>query len=113
MRAAIFSSTAPPSDRAEQAVFQAFHILNQFDIPVGAVRSLDKGNVHFDYTMVTCVRDPKALLYYFKTYQDQTIRVVDLSSFDLDAKTIKKISTKGVGKIVDISKELVPASRSL
>lgn len=112
VRAAIFSSTAIPSDGAEQAVFQAFHILNQFDIPVGAVRSLDKGNVHFDYTMVTCVRDPKALRYYFKTYQDQTIRMVDLSSFDLDAKTIKKISTKGLGKIVDISKELVPASKS-
>ncbi len=110
VRAAIFSYTAIPSDRAEQAVFQAFHILNQFDIPVGAVRSLDEGTIHSDYTMVTCVRDPKALRYYFKTYEDQTIRVVDLSSFDLNAKTIKIMSTKGSEKIVDVSKLLVPRS---
>ncbi|MDP1609391.1 MAG: choloylglycine hydrolase family protein [Chlamydiales bacterium] len=112
VRAAIFSHAAIPSDRAEQAVFQAFHILNQFDIPLGAVRSLEKGKIHADYTMVTCVRDPTALRYYFKTYQDQTIRMVDLSSFDLNAKTIKKMSTKGTEKIVDISKQLVPVSRS-
>jgi Penicillin V acylase and related amidases len=61
VRAAIFSVAAIPSDKAEEAVTQAFHILNQFDIPVGAVRSLDKGNILSDYTMVTCVRDPKAL----------------------------------------------------
>jgi choloylglycine hydrolase len=112
VRAAIFSIAAIPSDRSEEAVTQAFHILNQFDIPVGAVRSLDKGNVHSDYTMVTCVRDPKTLRYYFKTYQDQTIRMVDLSSFDLNAKTIKKMSTKGLEKTVDVSKELTPVFES-
>jgi choloylglycine hydrolase len=113
VRAAIFSYMAIPTDRAEQAVFQAFHILNQFDIPLGTVRSLDKGNIHSDYTMITCVRDPKSLRYYFKTYQDQSIRMVDLSSFDLNAKTIKKISTKGMQKTLDISKKLMPISKSL
>jgi choloylglycine hydrolase len=51
-----------------------------------------------------------ALRYYFKTHEDQSIRVVDLSSFDLNAKTIKILSTKGSEKIVDISKLLVPRS---
>jgi len=106
VRAAIFSYTALPSETAEQAVFQTFHILNQFDIPVGAVRSMNKGTIHSDYTMITCVRDPQALRYYFKTYQDQTIRFIDLSSFDLNAKTIKKISTSGFEKAVNISKQI-------
>ena len=106
VRAAIFSSVAISSLRAEQAVFQAFHILNQFDIPVGAVRAIDKGTLYPDYTMVTCVRDPQALRYYFKTYHDQTIRVVDLSVFDLNAKIIKKVAADGLEKAVDISKQL-------
>ncbi len=106
VRAAIFSSTAIPSNGNEEAVFQVFHLLNSFDIPLGAVREEDNGSVHFDYTMVTCVRDPNALRYYFKTYQDQTIRMVDLSSFDLNAKTIKTISTEGVSKSVNISNRL-------
>ncbi len=88
VRAALFSSTAIPSENAKQAVLQAFHLLNQFDIPVGSVRSADQGTIHTDYTMVTCVRDPKNLHYYFKTYEDQNIRMLDLSSFDLNAKTI-------------------------
>lgn len=108
IRAALFSYTALPSDKADQAVFQAFHILNQFDIPVGAVRAIDKGVIHSDYTMLTCVRDPQSLRYYFKTYQDQTIRMVDLSSFDLNAKTIKKMSTDGLGKAINTSQQLLP-----
>lgn len=35
VRAAVFSATAIPSKTAGEAVFQLFHILNNFDIPVG------------------------------------------------------------------------------
>lgn len=91
---------------AEQTVFQAFHILNQFDIPNGVARSVEKNGIHADFTQATCVRDPKSLKYYFKTYQDQTVRCIDLSRFDAQAKTVKRISTSGFEKSVDISKEL-------
>jgi choloylglycine hydrolase len=106
VRAAIFSSSAIPANGEEDAVFQAFHILNQFDIPIGSVRSEESGSIHCDYTMVTCVRNPNALRYYFKTYQDQTIRMVDLSAFDLNAKTIKTMSTKGLSKPLDVSNRI-------
>ncbi len=107
VRASIFALTATPSENAQEAVFQIFHILNQFDIPIGIARETVDGVVHTDYTLVTCVRDPNALRYYFKTYEDQTIRMVDLRAFDLQAKEIKKTSTKGRQTFVDISKELV------
>lgn len=111
VRAAIFSSTAIPSNRAEDAVFQAFHLLNQFDIPIGAVRTQDKENAHFDYTMITCVRDPKALRYYFKTYENPTIHMVDLTAFDLNAKTISIMPIKGTGKALDVSKNFSSPSK--
>jgi choloylglycine hydrolase len=106
VRAAIFSTTAIPSNTANEAVFQAFHILNQFDIPVGVAREKSNGVIHSDYTLVTSVKDPQALKYYFKTYGDQSIKVVDLKKFDLNAKSIKRISTVGKEKAIDISSNL-------
>lgn len=106
VRASIFSVTATPSDTAPEAILQTFHILNQFDIPVGAARQDEGGVIHSDYTQLTCARDPQALKYYFKTYNDQTIKVVDLTKFDLSAKEIKRAKMTGKQPIVDVSAEL-------
>jgi choloylglycine hydrolase len=43
------------------------------------------------------------LRFYYKTYDDQTIRMVDLNSFDLDAKEIKKLPTKSEQPVIDMS----------
>lgn len=108
VRAAIFSVTATPSNNSDEAVFQAFHILNQFDIPVGSVRAKEGNMVYMDYTLVTSVKDPQGLKYYFKTYDDQQIRVVDLKKFDLDAKSVKMVSTsKFAPAAIDISADLL------
>lgn len=106
VRAVIFSVTAIPSEKASDSVYQAFHILNQFDIPVGAVNERGHGKVYSDATWVTCVRDPQALKYFFKTFEDQDIRVVDLNKFDLNAKEVKKVITSGKQKATDISASL-------
>lgn len=106
VRAAIFSITAIPSDNANEGVFQAFHILNQFDIPVGLAREKVDGVVYTDNTLITCVRNPQSLKYYFRTYDDEAIKVVDLKKFDLNAKSIKRAATGGRNPAIDISAEL-------
>jgi len=107
VRASIFSFTAIPSKTTEEAVYQLFHILNQFDIPVGTVRAVENGVTYTDMTLVTAVRDPQALKYYFRTFEDSTIRVVDLKRFDLDAKVVKKLDPSIFKQFaVDISKDL-------
>lgn len=106
VRAVIFSSTATPSDNAEQAVYQMFHLLNQFDIPVGVARAKEGDTIHTDKTQITCVRDPQALKYYFKTYNDQTIKVIDLQKFDWKATKMKALNVTGVNKAEDISSKL-------
>ena len=58
---------------------QAFHILNNFDIPYGAVREVDNGQMHAESTTWTSASDLKNLRWYFKTYGDQSIRSVDLA----------------------------------
>lgn len=106
VRAALYSVTAIPSDNAQEMIGQVFHILNQFDIPVGAARTEENGVIQSDYTQVTCVRDPQALKYYFKTYDDQTMKMVDLNSFELNAKEIKSFNTSGRQAYVDVSAKL-------
>ncbi len=87
-----------PSKTGEDAVLEAFHVLNQFDIPKGAAREHEKdehGNVLADYTIWTSAIDLKAKRFYFRTYESSQIRVVDLMKMNLDAKDIVTISMKG------------------
>lgn len=103
VRATIYSAVALPSATSEEAIFQTFHILNQFDIPVGAIREESNGKVYSDYTMLTCARDPANLTYYFKTYDDSTIRVADLKKFDLQAKDVKYMKMNSKQAAIDIT----------
>jgi choloylglycine hydrolase len=94
VRAAVFSSSAIPEMNAKQTVLQMFHILNQFDIPIGSIRTESDGKIYTDYTQVTVVRDPQNLNYYFKTYDDQSIRMIDLKTFAMNGNEIKIINTE-------------------
>ena len=102
-----FAATAIPSANSKEAVAQAFHILNQFDIPLGAARSTDNGTVYSDYTLATVVREPSTLKYYIRTYEDQNIKVADLNALK-NSTEAKKVSLAGSQSYVDISKELKP-----
>jgi choloylglycine hydrolase len=106
VRAALFSAAATPSKNSQDAIFQIFHILNQFDIPVGLALDKTGDIIHSDQTQVTCARDPETLKYYFKTYQDQAIKSVDLTQFDLNARLIKTLHISGVNQVPDISSSL-------
>lgn len=106
VRAAIFSQAAIPVETSDQGVFSIFHILNQFDIPVGIAREVSNGVIYSDSTQATCVRDPNSLKFYFKTLADQTIRMLDLKKFDLDAKAIKQAEVTGTQSAVDFSMNL-------
>lgn len=108
VRAAIFTLTATPSANSNEAVFQLFHILNQFDIPVGAIKAKENGMIHSDFTLVTSVKDPQTLKYYFKTYDNQSIQVVDLKKFDFNADTVRIAKTSGRGDVIDLTSELKP-----
>ncbi len=106
VRAAVFSATAVPSPDAPTGIEQVFHILNNFDIPVGVTREMHDGTVYNEYTSVTTARDPQNLRFYYKTYEDQTLRMVDLKRFDPDATGVVKLKTNTDQPIVDMSEFL-------
>jgi choloylglycine hydrolase len=103
VRAVAFSKTALPVAKAKDGVLQAFHILNQFDIPKGAARGIEHGKEVADYTQWTSAADLKNLRYYFRTYDNSRIRMIDLKSVDFNAKEIKTISMKAEEEIEDIT----------
>jgi choloylglycine hydrolase len=78
VRAVVYSQSAVPNPTANEAVLAAFHILNQFDIPKGAVMNSAVGEPTAEITEWTSVADLKNLRWYFRTVADQSIRVVDL-----------------------------------
>lgn len=106
VRAVAYSTSAPPSKTGAEAVLQAFHILNNFDIPKGSVRAGQKdahGNIEADYTLWTSASDLKARRFYFRTYENSQIRSVDLMKMPVDAKNISRISMKGLEIIKSLS----------
>jgi choloylglycine hydrolase len=91
-----------PSATADAAVLSAFHVLNQFDIPRGSVR--DKTDGGLELTQWTTVSDTKNLRWYFKTFDDETIRVVDLKKAVAAANgQIRTIKMESEQPIVDAS----------
>jgi choloylglycine hydrolase len=98
VRAVAFSQSVLQPGTGDDAVLTAFHILNNFDIPKGAAREAEKdehGNILADYTVWTAASDLKTKRYFFRTYDDSRIRMVDLTSMNLDAKDIVTVSMHG------------------
>ena len=103
VRAVAFSRSALPVATASKGVLQAFHILNQFDIPKGAARGLEHGKEVADYTLWTSAADLKNLRYYFRTYESSRIRMIDLKRVDFGAAEIRTILMKGEEQIEDLT----------
>ena len=83
---------------------QAFHILNNFDIPVGSVRQTVGSTTIPEFTAWTSASDLKNLRWHFRTYNDQSIRSIDLQAALTAANgKIQTISMDSQQPVVDLS----------
>ena len=83
VRAAFFQTTSPTWETGFDAVVQAFHILNNFDIPIGsqhAKADIPKGLP--SATQFTAATDQTAMKFYYRTAWNSNIRCIDLRSID-------------------------------
>lgn len=102
VRAAIFQYGVLAQQTGDDAVLEAFHILNNFDIPRGVARDGkpdEHGNINADYTQWTAASDLKALRYYVRTYDNSAIRYVDLTAQALDGAEVTVWPVEG-GEVV-------------
>ena len=80
-----------PRTLKREGIYQVFHILNNFDIPVGVAQEKDdKGKIHKTILCSPSPTTPQNLRYYWRTYNDQAIKMVDLKKIDLTGNKIKK-----------------------
>ena len=107
VRAVFFANTAFLGKDIGEGIGVAFHILNQFDIPRGAIRGNEAGKTVSDTTQWTSASDLTNHRYFYHTYSDRNVRMIDLKEFDLDGKSIKTIiDVQKPGKITDVTGEL-------
>jgi choloylglycine hydrolase len=83
IRAAFFQSTAPRLADEDATVMQAFHLLNNFDIPVGIQFSDPREVPNMpSATQVTIASDLRNQRLYYRTMYDSSIRCIDLKSIN-------------------------------
>ncbi len=83
VRAAFYLATAPKSETALEAVSQAFHILNNFDIPLGTEFSSEQRSGMPKLpsaTQWTAVSDLNNARFFYKTMYNSTIKCIDVKS---------------------------------
>ena len=82
------SQAAPKRDTSEDAVLEAFHIMNQFDIPPGIVpgnpATTPAGEKpEQELTRWTIVNDQANLKIHVTTLQNRGVQVFDLTTIDV------------------------------
>ena len=95
VRAVAFSQATLPLETPEEAVQQAFHILANCEIPRGAVHARHGERVSFDYTQYTIAVDTANRRFYFHTYGNRRVRMVDLMKMNLDASSLMTFPMDG------------------
>lgn len=106
VRAAFLSHAAYRGPTAEEAVLSAFRILNQFDIPKGALRAQEGGRVIADSTQWTGASDLKHRRLYFHTEYSRRVRMVDLNQLKLDGGAMLTMEVTSPERIENVSGEL-------
>lgn len=90
IRSVAIQSSALPVKTADEGVNLSWHIINNTDIPLGTTRDIDpNGKPYLNYTQWTNVSDLKNLKLYFKTYNNQDVRMIDMKKINLDSKDVK------------------------
>lgn len=79
IRAAAFTGSVRPLKNAEDAVFEAFRILDSFNIPLGVNVPRDKIPTDIEgATQITSVADLTNKTYYYHTMFNRQVRKIDL-----------------------------------
>jgi choloylglycine hydrolase len=84
VRATFFQTTAPVWENGFETVVQAFHILNNFDIPTGTELPWGKASADMpSATQFTVASDTHNRMIYYRTMYNSNIRCIDLKRIDL------------------------------
>lgn len=85
VRAAFFETYSLQQDTASESIRQAFHILNNFDVPLGVQFNVDKApNNMPSATQWTIATDLTNMQMYYHTMYNRNIRHIDMRAIDFE-----------------------------
>jgi choloylglycine hydrolase len=98
IRTLFLKNSANQARHARAARNLALHILNDIDIPKGAVRDKGaRGGTSDDYTQWVVVKDLTHLIYDYRRYEDLDLRRIDLNKIDFGTIKSGPISEPPIG----------------
>lgn len=98
-------STALPAKNAAEAVDLASHLINSIDIPLGAIK---EPHGLYGYAQWVVIKDLTNKVMYYRTYDNQTLKAIDMKKLDLNVGAkAKQISMEaGAPKVFDVTGSL-------
>lgn len=93
VRAVAFSKTARPTDTGTETMYEAFRILDNFNVPLGAAEgeaALETKGMRSS-TIWTTAYDTKNLVMQYHTMNNRRVRQVDLKKADFAAKDLVRL----------------------
>jgi len=107
IRVAYLVNTAKQTKDAAEAVNLAQHVLNNVDIPYGAVRGKQGDNApdEIDSTQWVVVKDLEHHILYFRSYSDLALQQVDMAQLKFEPGSPKRSLT-----LVDDTSRIVDAT---
>lgn len=87
-----------------EGVNLAEHLLNTVDIPLGEIR--DEGKDTGDYTQWIVIKDLTQKIFYFRSYKDLCLKMIDLKKLDFDKGSSKGLSVNAGKGYVDMTDAL-------
>ncbi len=83
VRATFLQTYSIPQNTSYDAVLQAFHILNNFDVPLGTEYPVGRAPVNMpSATQWTIATDMHDMTVYYHTMYNRTLRSIDLKNID-------------------------------
>lgn len=102
VRLAVLTRFCDTQPNAERTLNLAQHIINTFDIPLGFVTDTlpDKKTVLRESTQWVTFRDLTKRIIYFRTYDNQNLRKIDLNNLDFSGAPVKRIPMFGTSEVI-------------
>jgi choloylglycine hydrolase len=113
VKTATLLQVAVPSADAQGALNMAQHIINNVDIPLGAAREPQSGNYISDITQWVVFKDLTHKNFYYRTYDDMTLRMVSLAKINFSDNAPRlKMPITSKAYIQDVSDAFLNSGQS-
>lgn len=100
------------AQNASELLNLAEHIINNVDLPAGYVRSTEAGKTETDTTQWVVFKDMTHKLLYYRTYNNMTLRSVDMSNIDFSENAPRlKMPLTGAANLIAITSDFINSGK--